>query len=156
MIEIPSAAIIAGHFAKEVDFFSVGTNDLVQYTMAVDRSNEKVAYLYQPSHPAILSLIKNVVDAARDNHIWVSMCGEMAGDPRYVPILAGLGVNELSMSPISIGPVRRIIRRLRMHEAEEVAVEAMKCSTAEEALEISESFLYRVAPDVMSMAMKGF
>jgi phosphotransferase system enzyme I (PtsI) len=155
MIETPSAAIMADALATKVDFFSIGTNDLVQYTMAVDRSNDSVAYLYQPSHPAILRLIDRVAKAAKYNNIWVSVCGEMASDPRYTPLLVGLGVHELSMSPVSLGTIRRIIRRLRMHEAEELATKAMACTTAEQALELSESLLYKIAPDIVSFAIKG-
>jgi phosphotransferase system enzyme I (PtsI) len=155
MIEVPSAAIIADVLAEKVDFFSIGTNDLVQYTLAVDRRNERVAYLYQPSHPAILSLIQKVVNAAKKNQIWVSVCGEMAGDPRYTPLLVGLGVHELSMSPVSMGSIRRIIRRMRMYEAEEVAEKAVSCRNAEEALEMSEALLYKIAPDIVSLAIKG-
>jgi len=155
MIETPAAAIIADKLAPKVDFFSIGTNDLVQYTLAVDRNNESVSYLYQPSHPAILTLIDMVVKAARKNQIWVSVCGEMASDLRYTPLLAGLGVHELSMSPVSLGTIRRIIRRMHMHEAEEVAEKAMKCSTAEEALALSEALLLKIAPDIVSLAVKG-
>jgi phosphotransferase system enzyme I (PtsI) len=155
MIETPSAAIIADKLAKKVDFFSIGTNDLVQYTLAVDRSNEKVAYLYQPAHPAILSLIKSVTDAAYNNGIWVSVCGEMAGDPRYIPLLVGMGIHELSMSASSIGPVRRLIRRLYMHDSEKLLEEALKASTADEVLDLTEGLLYEIAPDIMSMAYLG-
>jgi phosphotransferase system enzyme I (PtsI) len=155
MIETPSAAIIADQLAKKVDFFSIGTNDLVQYTLAVDRSNEKVAYLYQPSHPAILALIKRVTDAAYDNGIWVSVCGEMAGDPRYIPLLVGIGIHELSMSASSIGPVRRLIRRLYMHDCEKLLAEAMKSSTADDVLDLTESLLYEIAPDIMNMTYLG-
>ena len=155
MIETPAAAIIADVLARKVKFFSIGTNDLVQYTLAVDRGNERVAYLYRPSHPAILSLIYKTVQAAREHGIWVSVCGEMAGDPRFTPLLVGLGVHELSMSPVSMGSIRRIIRRLRMHEAEEVAQKAIQCGDAEAALELSEALLYRVAPDIVSLAVKG-
>jgi len=155
MIETPSAALIANTLAKKVDFFSIGTNDLVQYTMAVDRCNETVAYLYQPSHPAILALIKNIVHAARENNIWVSVCGEMASDPRYTPILVGLGVHELSMGPVSLGIIRRIIRRIKMHEAEKIADQVINCRTAAEALEISEEFLYQVAPDIVDLTTNG-
>jgi len=155
MVETPSAAIIADVLAQKVDFFSIGTNDLVQYTLAVDRGNENVAYLYQPSHPAILDLINRVVKAARNNKIWVSLCGEMASDPRYTPILVGLGINELSMSPVSLGVIRRIIRRMRMHEAEEIAEKSIKCKTAEEALELSENLLMKIAPDIVNIALKG-
>ncbi len=155
MIETPSAALIANTLAAKVDFFSIGTNDLVQYTMAVDRSNERVAYLYQPSHPAILSLIQQVVKAARDNRIWVSVCGEMASDPRYTPILVGMGVHELSMGPVSLGIIRRIIRRIKMHEAEKIAEYAINCRTAAEALEISETFLNDIAPDIIDITTGG-
>jgi phosphoenolpyruvate-protein phosphotransferase (PTS system enzyme I) len=155
MIETPSAALIAEQLAPRVDFFSIGTNDLVQYTLAVDRNNEKVAYLYQPSHPAILALIHNVVEAATQHGKWVGVCGEMAADPRYIPLLVGMGIHELSMSAQSIGPIRRLIRRLHMHDAETVFQEAIKCSTADEVLDISEALLYKIAPDIMNMALFG-
>ena len=102
MIEVPSAAMIADVLAEHAAFFSIGTNDLVQYSMAVDRGNERVAHLYAPAHPAILRLIKNVVAAARARNIWVGVCGEMAGDPIMVPLLVGLGVNELSVSAVAL------------------------------------------------------
>jgi phosphotransferase system enzyme I (PtsI) len=155
MIETPSAALMAEKLAKIVDFFSIGTNDLVQYTMAIDRSNEKVAYLYHPANPAILELIKRVVDAARRNNIWVSLCGQMAGNPKYTPLLVGMGIHELSMSPISLGAVRRIIRKLTMHEAEKAVEEALRCSTADEALEVSLELLQKISPDITELALKG-
>jgi len=155
MIETPSAAMLSDHLAKVVDFFSIGTNDLVQYTLAVDRSNEKVAYLYQPSHPSILRLINQVVLAAKKNRIWVSLCGAMAGDPLFTPILAGLGINELSMSPVSIGPIKRIVRKLEMYEVEILAKEAMKCSSASETLNLSKEMLYNIAPEIMDITTKG-
>ena len=155
MIEIPAAALAAEAIAPKVDFFSIGTNDLVQYTMAVDRGNEKVAYLYKPSHPVILGLIKRVAKAARDNAIWIGVCGETAGDPRFAPLLIGLGVQELSMSPIALGPIRRIVRRLKMHDAETLAEEALNCDNAEKPLELAESLLYKVAPDIVNLAIKG-
>ena len=155
MIETPSAALIAEKLAKRVDFFSIGTNDLVQYTLAVDRNNEKVAYLYQPSHPSILALIHKVVEAATENGKWVSVCGEMASDPRYIPLLVGMGIHELSMSALSIGPIRRLIRRLHMNDAEIVFEKALKCSTADEVLDISEALLYKIAPDIMNMTLFG-
>jgi len=156
MIETPAAAMIADTLAGMVDFFSIGTNDLVQYTMAIDRSNERVAYLYHPSHPAILELIHRVVQAARRHNIWVSICGQMAGEPQYTPLLVGLGVHELSMSPVSMGSVRRIIRKLSMHETEKAAMEAMKCATAAEALEISIAVLRKISPEIANLALKGF
>jgi phosphotransferase system enzyme I (PtsI) len=156
MIETPAAAMIADTLAGMVDFFSIGTNDLVQYTMAIDRSNERVAYLYHPSHPAILELIHRVVQAARRHNIWVSICGQMAGEPQYTPLLVGLGVHELSMSPVSMGSVRRIIRKLRMHVTEKAEMEAMKCATAAEALEISIAVLRKISPEIANLALKGF
>src|SRR5699024_3736513 len=112
MVEIPSTAVIAKQFAKEVDFFSIGTNDLIQYTMAADRMNERVAYLYQPYHPAILSLVNNVIEAAHNEGKWTGMCGEMAGDSIAIPILLGLGLDEFSMSATSILPARTQLRDL--------------------------------------------
>src|SRR5699024_4136178 len=109
MVEIPSAAILASEFAKEVDFFSIGTNDLIQYTFAADRLNESVSYLYQPYHPAILSFIKLVIDAAHVEGKPVGMCGEMAGDPVAIPILLGLGLDKFSMSPSQILATRSLI-----------------------------------------------
>lgn len=155
MVETPAAAMVADTLAEMVDFFSIGTNDLVQYTSAIDRSNDKVSYLYRPEHPAILRLIKRIVKAARDNNIWVSICGEMAGDPRYTPLLVGLGVHELSMSPVSMGAVRRIIRKLNMHEAEEVARQALKCKTSDDALKQSLDLLGKISPEITSLALKG-
>jgi phosphotransferase system enzyme I (PtsI) len=155
MIETPSAALIADRLAKKIDFFSIGTNDLVQYTLAVDRSSEKMAYLYQPSHPAILTLIKHVTDIAKTHGIWVGVCGEMASDPLYTALLVGMGIHELSMSPVSMGPIRRIIRKMKMHEAEEIAKKALTCSTAEEALEQSVNYLKRIDPDIFSLIVKG-
>jgi len=119
MIEIPSAATIADLLAREVDFFSIGTNDLIQYTLAIDRVNEHVSYLYNPLHPSILRLIKSVVEAAHSNGIEVSMCGEMAGDPLYLPILLGLGIDKLSMNPLCILKVKKILRSLTYHESQE-------------------------------------
>ncbi|MDB5084358.1 MAG: phosphoenolpyruvate-protein phosphotransferase [Bacilli bacterium] len=112
MVEIPSSALSASIFAKEVDFFSIGTNDLIQYTMAADRMNEKVAYLYQPYHPSVLRLVQMVITAAEKEGKWVSMCGEMAGDETSIPILLGLGLHEFSMSATSILPARALIRQL--------------------------------------------
>ena len=126
MIEIPSAALIADSLAKRVKFFSIGTNDLIQYSLAVDRMNEKIAHLYEPTHPAILRLIKITVDAARSNKIRVSVCGEMAGDPVLAPLLLGLGVDELSAAPPLVPQVKFLIRRLKMTEARELAEFALE------------------------------
>ncbi len=155
MIETPAAALMSEALAELVDFFSIGSNDLIQYTLAVDRSNEKVAYLYQPTHPAVLYLIHRTVVAARRKNIWVSVCGEMAGAPQYIPLLVGLGVHELSMSPISLGTIRRTIRKMKMHKAEEIAHRALNCTRASEALEQSQEYLKEVIPDILKLTTKG-
>ena len=148
MIEIPSAAIIAGALAKRVNFFSIGTNDLIQYSLAVDRLNEKIAHLYEPAHPAILQLIKMTVDAARLQGIPVTVCGEMAGDPIYVPLLLGLGVDELSASPPSIPQLKFLIRRLKLGEARDLAEFALACESGSEILVRAKALAYRIAPDL--------
>ncbi|MBM6618919.1 phosphoenolpyruvate--protein phosphotransferase [Bacillus suaedaesalsae] len=136
MIEIPSAAIIADQFAIEVDFFSIGTNDLIQYTMAADRMNERVSYLYQPYHPSILRLINMVVEAAHKEGKWAGMCGEMAGEKKATPILLALGLDELSMSASSILPIRSIISGLSVKELLNIKEKILSCSTADEVLDI--------------------
>jgi phosphotransferase system enzyme I (PtsI) len=132
MVEIPSTAVLADQFAKEVDFFSIGTNDLIQYTMAADRMNERVSYLYQPYNPAILRLVKMVIDAAHKEGKWAGMCGEMAGDETAIPILLGLGLDEFSMSATSILKARSQIRRLNKAEMEKLAERVLKMPTTEE------------------------
>lgn len=129
MVEIPSTAVMADVFAKEVDFFSIGTNDLIQYTMAADRMNERVSYLYQPYNPAILRLVKMVIDAAHKEGKWAGMCGEMAGDEIAVPILLGLGLDEFSMSATSILKARSQIRQLNRAEMKELAEQALQLDT---------------------------
>jgi phosphotransferase system enzyme I (PtsI) len=132
MVEIPAAAVAADILAKEVDFFSIGTNDLIQYTLAVDRMNENIAHLYQPLHPAILRLIKNVIEASHTNGIWTGMCGEMAGDVNAAPILLGLGLDEFSMSAVSIPRVKKIIRSLTLKQAKEIADKALNMESPED------------------------
>lgn len=132
MIEVPSAAIIADILAKEVDFFSIGTNDLLQYSLAIDRVNEHVAYLYEPLHPAALRIIKYIVDAAHNVNIAVGVCGEMAGEPDYAMILLGLGLDQLSMNALSILKVKKMIRSIKYSEAREIAETALAFSTAGE------------------------
>ena len=141
MIEIPAAAVIADRFAKEVDFFSIGTNDLIQYTMAADRMNERVSYLYQPYNPAILRLIKNVIDSAHAEGKWAGMCGEMAGDQTAVPLLVGLGLDEFSMSATSILRTRSLMSRLDSKKMAELAEKAItECDTADEVVALVEEY----------------
>lgn len=132
MVEIPATAVIARQFAKEVDFFSIGTNDLIQYTLAADRMNEQVSYLYQPYHPAILNLVNNVIEAAHAEGKWAGMCGEMAGDSIAIPILLGLGLDEFSMSATSILPARTQIKDLSKEELRSYKDELLSMSTADE------------------------
>ena len=132
MVEIPSTAILADQFAQEVDFFSVGTNDLIQYTMAADRMNESVAHLYQPYHPAILRLVKMVIDAAHANKKWVGMCGEMAGDFVAIPLLIGLELDEFSMSTPSMLKARKQISQLSQVEMKQLAKTALSMQTSEQ------------------------
>ncbi|MER2001834.1 MAG: phosphoenolpyruvate--protein phosphotransferase [Carnobacterium inhibens] len=141
MIEIPAAAVIADKFAKEVDFFSIGTNDLIQYTMAADRMNERVSYLYQPYNPSILRLIKNVIDASHKEGKWTGMCGEMAGDQTAVPLLVGLGLDEFSMSASSILKTRSLMKRLDTKQMAELADKAInECDTADEVVELVQTY----------------
>jgi len=132
MVEIPSTAVMADIFAKEVDFFSIGTNDLIQYTMAADRMNERISYLYQPFNPAILRLVKNVIDAAHKEGKWTGMCGEMAGDEIAIPILLGLGLDEFSMSASTILKARSQIRKLSKVEMESHIETILSLSTSDE------------------------
>ncbi|MBS4172311.1 phosphoenolpyruvate--protein phosphotransferase [Bacillus sp. FJAT-49736] len=135
MVEIPSTAVMADQFAKEVDFFSIGTNDLIQYTMAADRMNERVSYLYQPYNPAILRLVKMVIDASHKEGKWTGMCGEMAGDELAIPILLGLGLDEFSMSASSILKARAQIKKLNKAEMEKLAEQVLHLQTTEEVIE---------------------
>jgi len=132
MIEVPSAAVMADILAREVDFFSLGTNDLIQYTLAVDRVNEKVAHLYQPLHPTILRLIDNVVKAAHREGIWVGACGEMASDPLGVSVLLGLGVDELSVAPTSILEIKKVIRELNWEETQKIVSHLLNLGTSKQ------------------------
>ena len=142
MIEIPAAAMLADQFAKEVDFFSIGTNDLIQYTMAADRMNEQVSYLYQPYNPSILRLINTVIKAAHAAGKWAGMCGEMAGDQQAVPLLVGLGLDEFSMSATSVLRTRSLMKTLDTAKMQEYANRAItECATAEEVLELQKEYL---------------
>jgi phosphotransferase system enzyme I (PtsI) len=148
MIEVPSAALTADILAREADFFSIGTNDLIQYSLAVDRVNEKIAYLYEPAHPAVLLLIKNVIEAGHRAGIWVGMCGEMSGDIVMTLILLGLGLDEFSMSPIAIPEIKRIIRSVNMEQAKEVAQQAITLSTGKEIEKFARRKLKEIIPDL--------
>ncbi|MDD6467840.1 MAG: phosphoenolpyruvate--protein phosphotransferase [Erysipelotrichaceae bacterium] len=136
MVEIPAAAVLADQFAKVADFFSIGTNDLIQYSMAADRMSEKVSYLYQPYNPSILRLVKMTIDGAHKEGKWCGMCGEMAGEPKAVAILLGLGLDEFSMSASSILGARKVVCSMSKKEMEELANKAIACDTAEEVLEL--------------------
>jgi phosphotransferase system enzyme I (PtsI) len=132
MIELPSAALMADRMAQEVDFFSVGTNDLIQYALAIDRQNRDVAYLYRPLHLSILRMLQFIVEAAHAHGVRVSICGEMAGEPHYVLVLLGLGVDELSTAPAAIPLLRRLVRAATLEEARQMLSEAMAFTTADE------------------------
>jgi phosphotransferase system enzyme I (PtsI) len=148
MIETPSAALIAGELSKTCDFFSIGTNDLVQYTRAIDRGNEHVAYLYRPAHPSVLKLIKLTVEGAKEGGIPVSVCGQMAADPALAVLLAGLGVHELSMVDSALPIVRRAIRSVSMYDAVQAAEKALACGRAAEVEEIVAGVLRERFPEL--------
>ena len=148
MIEIPSAAIMSDVLAREVDFFSIGTNDLIQYSLAVDRVNEKIAYLYEPTHPAILKLIHQTITNAKKANIWVSVCGEMAGDPAMALLLVGFGINQLSMSSFALPKVKKIIRSVTLKQAQEVSLRAIEFNTGEEIKKFAETKLKSFVPEL--------
>lgn len=141
MVEIPATAALADVFAKEVDFFSIGTNDLIQYTLAADRMSERVSYLYQPYNPSILRLVKQVIEASHKEGKWTGMCGEMAGDETAIPLLLGLGLDEFSMSATSILKARRQINGLSKNEMTELANRAVDCATQEEVIELVNNYV---------------
>lgn len=151
MIEVPSAALTAHLIAPHVDFFSLGTNDLVQYTLAVDRVNERIAYLYQPTHPAIIRLIKNTIDVGHQHGIWTGVCGEMAANPLMVPLLIGLGVDELSVSSSAVPLVKDVVRKLRYSQAEELAQTVLERESAFEISEQCRALVSRVAPEILDL-----
>ena len=153
MIEIPSAALIADALAKRVHFFSIGSNDLIQYTLAADRTNEKVSHLYEPTHPAILRLIKMTVDAAHANGLWAGVCGEIAGDPVLAPLLIGLGVDELSAAPAVLDEMKYIIRRIKLTEAQALAAQAMQVDSPTEIFAHCLEFARSTAPSLFENKM---
>ncbi len=148
MIEVPSAGLTADIIAREVDFFSIGTNDLIQYSLAVDRVNEKIAYLYEPAHPAILRLIKNIIYAGHKANIWVGMCGEMAGEPVFTLLLMGLGLDEFSTSPVNIPRIKQIIRSVDFKVAQKIAEEALTLSTGNEVERFAQEKLKELVPNL--------
>ncbi|WON75761.1 phosphoenolpyruvate-protein phosphotransferase PtsI [Serratia sp. UGAL515B_01] len=141
MVETPAAAVIAHHLAKEVDFFSIGTNDLTQYTLAVDRGNELISHLYNPMSPSVLSLIKQVIDASHSQGKWTGMCGELAGDERATLLLLGMGLDEFSMSAISIPRIKKIIRNTNFEDVKALAVQALEQPTAEDLMNCVNKFI---------------
>ncbi len=149
MIEVPSAALLADVLAKEVDFFSIGTNDLIQYTLAADRNNENVAHLYNPADPAVLRLIRMVVEAANREGIDVNVCGEMSGEPLYTSLLVGLGLRQLSVTPRKVPEIKRVIRHLRVQEAEQVANQALRMDTARQVTNFLRDQLRRILPEAI-------
>ena len=146
MIEIPSAAVAAGALAKRVKFFSLGTNDLIQYSLAVDRLNAKIAHLYEPTHPAIVRLIKMTAEAGLRHGVWTGVCGEMAGDPVLTPLLLGLGVTELSTAPSMVPQIKYLIRRLKLKDAENLADFALDCESGAEILARCQKVVRGIAP----------
>jgi len=150
MIEVPSAVIIAAELAREVDFFSIGTNDLIQYVLAIDRINDRVTYLYEPLHPAVLRMIHQVVEIGHRSGIHVDMCGEMAGDPAYTMILLALELDELSMNPLAIPKVKEIVRATTLREAKQLMNKIMKMSSAVEIREVVEKTMREKFPDIFS------
>ncbi len=155
MIETPSAAMTADILAREVDFFSIGTNDLIQYSLAIDRVNERIAYLYEPAHPAVLRLIKSIVEAGHRQRIWVGMCGEMAGEPLFALILLGMGLDELSMSAVALPKIKKIIRAVTLKETRRLVKEVLTLSTAREIEQLVREKLIEVAPDVLTQPAGG-
>ncbi|MBU0986676.1 MAG: phosphoenolpyruvate--protein phosphotransferase, partial [Proteobacteria bacterium] len=147
MIEVPSAAILADVMATEVDFFSVGTNDLIQFSLAVDRVNKHVAHLYQPLHPAIIRMIKHVADAAEAAGIKIFMCGEMAGDPINIPILLGLGIKRLSMNPQSIPVIKRAIRSLSVEDARPFVKKILKATSVKDVVALVQEAYGNILPE---------
>ena len=141
MVETPSAAVNAKFLAKEVDFFSIGTNDLTQYTLAVDRGNELISHLYNPMSPAVLGLIKQVIDASHAEGKWTGMCGELAGDDRATLLLLGMGLDEFSMSAISVPHIKKLVRNVSYQEAKALADEALQKPTAAEIEQLIQAFL---------------
>lgn len=148
MIEVPSAALTSDILANEVDFFSIGTNDLIQYALAVDRVNEKIAYLYEPAHPAVLRLIRSIINNGHDKGIWVGLCGEMAAEPSLALVLLGLGLDEFSTSPMAVPEIKKVIRAVTLEQAKKIAHKALTLSTGKEVEEYVKARLMEYAPEL--------
>ena len=146
MIEVPAAVMTAEALARETNFFSIGTNDLIQYTLAVDRVNEKTAHLYEPAHPGVLKMIQKTIDAGHNEGIHVALCGEMASDPLLAFLLLGMGIDEFSMSAASILTVKRMVRSVKLQDAQRVAYEAMQLATGQEVEEFVDVQLRQFLP----------
>ena len=151
MVEIPAAALNAEVLARHVDFFSIGTNDLIQYTLAVDRGNEQVAYLYEPTNPAVLRLINMTIEASHRAGIWTGICGEMAGDPLFAPLLLGMGVDEISANPRSVPMVKDVIRNLSYTQAQALAKSALMCDDAASVMSGCRELIKQVAPEILEL-----
>lgn len=151
MIEIPAAALTADAIARHVKFFSIGTNDLIQYTIAVDRGNDRVAYLYEPTHPAVLKLIQQTIDAGHRNGIWVGLCGEMGADPLMTPLLLGMGIDEMSVTSSAVPLIKEAVRSVRYSGARELAKVALSCKSAVEVLSQCRRLMNEVAPEILEM-----
>jgi len=147
MVETPAAALLASAFAREVAFFSIGTNDLTQYTLAVDRSNERVAHLYSPHNPAVLKLVRDVIQAGRRTGVPVAMCGEMAGSPIYTELLLGLGLRQLSMAPKEIPEIKRIVRRTSIKRCQAIARKVMRFDADRQVVNFLRDKLREIAPE---------
>jgi phosphotransferase system enzyme I (PtsI) len=150
MIEIPSAALSADHIAAEVDFFSLGTNDLIQYTIAVDRLNDRVCALYQPTHPGVLRLVEMSVQAARRAGIRIGICGEMASNIELTPLMIGLGLNELSVAAAQVARVKHAVRKLRLADCQSLARESLTLINAEEILTRSRNVARTSYPELFA------
>jgi phosphotransferase system enzyme I (PtsI) len=148
MVEVPSAALMANQFAREVNFFSIGTNDLIQYTLAVDRTNERVAGLYCPAHPAVLALIRDVIRAGLRSTVSVSVCGEMAGEPLYTLLLLGLGLTNFSMNSPDIGEVKKVIRSTTLEHARQVARRVMSFDSERQVMHFLREETRKIIPEV--------
>jgi phosphotransferase system enzyme I (PtsI) len=153
MVEVPTVAILADRFAKEVDFFSIGSNDLTQYLLAVDRTNELVATLYDHLHPSVLRTIKMTIESAHRNRKWVGVCGEIAGDPLATPVLLGLGVDELSASPIVIPEIKKVIRTLSHKESKEIARKCIGFSSPKEVRNFLYDFINTKLPSIRELIL---